>query len=937
MIRSKVNTKLGGRFFASLLIGLCVIGALAGSAHAGEPAKYGLESVGASLSTTQAGAHPDFTTSIELKTDPAGPTKAGLNPPFARTRDLSVSIPPGLLGNPANFPQCTVLQLEEDACPIASQIGITEVSVYTLSTFVEPVYLMNPPPGSAGVVARIGFVADVFPEVLNVRVKPETDYGIEAKLEGANASAQLVRAVTTLWGVPTDPIHDPQRVTPQEASNGELPPGGGRESGLRPTAFMTNPTRCGALQEVTVSTDSYQLPGVVSTMSAPLPSITGCGQLSFAPQFSLSPTTSSADSPSGIDATLALSQQGLIDPGLLASAHLKKAVVALPQGMTLNAAAATGLGACSEAQIGLISESPIRFDSAPATCSTSAKVGTVEIKTPVLPEPIQGSLYIASQGANPFHTLLAGYLSAEGEGVIVKLAGRFEVDSATGQITAVFDENPQQPFEDLELHFKGGPHGVLTTPDACGRYTIDSVLSPWSAVDPFAPLPSEVAESASTFPIVSGPNGGGCPNGALSAELSAGTVNPTAGAYSPFAMRLTRPDGTPRLRGLELSLPTGLIGKLAGIPYCPDAAIGAAASRSQPGQGAEELASPSCPAASQIGTVTAGVGSGPSPFFVSTGKVYLAGPYKGAPLSLAIVTPAVAGPFDLGDVVVRAALNVDPLTARIKAVSDPLPTILEGIPLDLRDIRVNLDRPNFTLNPTSCAPKLFEGSALADSGVSAPLSERFQAASCASLGFKPNLKLSLTGATKRAGHPALKAVLTYPKKGSYANIAAAQVSLPHSEFLDQGNLNKVCTQPELRSQTCPKTSIYGRAKVWTPLLDKPLQGPIYLGVGFGYKLPALVAELNGQLRVLLVGKVDTDAQQGIRNTFKAVPDAPVSRFELTLKGGKKYGLLENSEDICRKAQKAAVQFNAQNGKVDQGKIPIGNSCKKHGKKHTSHR
>ena len=262
---------------------------------------------------------------------------------------------------------------------------------------------------------------------------------------------------------------------------------------------------------------------------------------------------------------------------------------------------------------------------------------------------------------------------------------------------------------------------------------------------------------------------------------------------------------------------------------------------------------------------------------------------------MAIVTPAVAGPFDLGDVVTRVALNVEPFSARIHAISDPLPTILQGIPLDVRSITLNLSRPGFTLNPTSCEPMALTGTATSTTGADASLSSRFQVGNCGSLRFKPKLKLSLKGPTKRAGHPALKAVVTYPSKGAYANIARAQVGLPHSEFLDQNNLNLVCTQALLLAGNCPAKSIYGHAKAWTPLLDKPLEGPVYLGVGFGYKLPALVADLNGQVRILLKGKVDTTKHHGTRNTFEAVPDATAGlEIRPEMKGGKKYGLLENS-------------------------------------------
>jgi hypothetical protein len=916
----------------ALTICCALAGLFATSASASNPAEYGIETVSASLSDTQAGAHPDFTTTIVLKTDPAEPTVNGLKPPYARTKDLSVTVPPGLLGNINNFPKCTTQQLNEKACPQDSQIGITEVSVYLLETFSEPVYLMKP--SSSDTVAKIGFVAGVFPTELNLRVRPEDDYAVEAKLENANAVARLVKAVTTLWGVPAAKIHDTERLTPEESLNHELPPGGSRSSGLAPAAFMTNPTRCGVPGEIRAESDSYQLPEQISTVTTTLPAITGCGRLSFVPQFSLSPTTSEADSSAGVDATLSLPQEGLVSPNVLATPHLKRAVVTLPQGMTLNPAAAEGLGACSEQQMGLISESPIRFNGSNPTCPESAKVGTVEIKTPVLPEPIDGSLYIAKQFDNPFHTLLAGYLAAQGQGVTLKLAGRFEVDQRTGQITAVFDENPQQPFEQLQLHFKGGDHGVLTTPLACGSYSITSALTPWSALNPFAPAANEVSASNSSFAIDSGPASGPCPNGSLSASISAGTVNPTAGAYSPLVLRLTRPDGSPRLNGLGLKLPPGLTGKLAGIPYCPDSAIAAAASLSQPGQGALELGSPSCPPASRLGSVSAGVGSGVNPFLVSTGSVYLAGPYNGAPLSLAIATPAVAGPFDLGDVVVRAALQVNPATAEITAVSDPIPTILDGIPLDLRDVRVNIDRPDFTLNPTSCRVRAFTGTATAENGATASLSNRFQATSCESLAFKPQLKLTYSGQTKRTGNPALKAVLTQPK-GTNANIAGTTVILQKGAFIDNAHISSPCTRVQFNVGACPPSSILGRAKAWTPLLDQPLEGPVYFRSNGGEReLPDLVADLNGQIHVILVGFIDSVAKKGsessrVRTRFQSVPDAPVSRFVIQLKGGKR-GLIENSRNLCKSKDEATLKLTGQNGKTfDTNRTIVAEGCGKH--------
>ena len=454
-------------------------------------------------------------------------------------------------------------------------------------------------------------------------------------------------------------------------------------------------------------------------------------------------------------------------------------------------------------------------------------------------------------------------------------------------------------------------------------------MTPWSAPEAPSAAPTD------SFAIATAAAGSGpCPASEAAAPNSpffeAGTVTPTAAAYSPFVLRLTRPDGSQGLAGLTATLPQGLVGKLAGIPYCTEAQIALARSREAPELGASELASPACPAASALGTVTVGAGAGPTPLYVE-GRAYLAGPYKGAPLSLVISTPAIAGPFDLGEVVVRAALRVDPTTAQIEAVADPLPQIIQGIPLDLRSLAVNLDRPGFTLNPTSCETKQISATATSPSGAAAPLQNRFQVGGCGALGFKPKLKLSLKGSTQRNGHPALRAVVTVPKKGSFANIAKAQVGLPHSEFLDQSNIGAVCTQPQLKADACPKKAIYGRAKAWTPLLDKPLEGPVYLGVGFGHKLPDLVADLNGQIRILLHGKVDTDKQEGIRNTFETVPDAPVSKFILEMKGGKK-GLIVNSTDICKGTHKAEVDFKAQNGKTKSFKAPIATSCGGGGKK-----
>jgi hypothetical protein len=615
----------------------------------------------------------------------------------------------------------------------------------------------------------------------------------------------------------------------------------------------------------------------------------------------------------------------------LETANLKDATVVLPEGMTVNPSAGNGLEGCSAAQVGLtspIGSTPARFAEEPAHCPDASKIGGAEVISPLLvdepefehqlPHPLKGSVYLAKPFNNPFGSLLGLYLVIEDEelGVIAKLAGKVQADPRTGQLTTSFAENPELPLENVKLNLFGGARASLTSPLACGTHTTSSTLTPWSTPEGADAHPSDFFQTT-----------GSCSASEASAPIgysfSAGTTDPLAGAFSPFVLKLTRPDGSQRLKSLDLTLPEGLTGKAAGIPYCTEAQIAAAQARSNPEEGKAELASPSCPATSEVGTVTVGAGSGPNPLFV-TGHAYWAGPYKGAPLSMVFVTPAVAGPFDLGVVVVRVALQVNLETAQIHAVSDPLPTVLQGIPLDIRSVAVALSRPGFTLNPTDCEPTSVGAQVGTATGQSANLSSRFQVGGCDKLSFKPKFKISLKGPTRRSGHPALKAELKMPEGG--ANIASAQVGLPHSEFLDQGNLDKVCTQPQLKSATCPAGAVYGHAKAWSPLLDQPLEGPVYLGVGYGHQLPDLVADLNGQIRILLHGKVDTTKKHGLRNTFEVVPDAPVSRFVLEMKGGSKYGLLANSENVCSRTQRASVRFAAQNGKVAQLNPKIANSC-----------
>ena len=608
-------------------------------------------------------------------------------------------------------------------------------------------------------------------------------------------------------------------------------------------------------------------------------------------------------------------------------------------------------------QIGLstaIGATPIHFTDRPASCPEASKLGTVEVTSPLLarrnelhqleldpetglplPEPLHGSVFLAEPFQNPFDSLLAVYLSVEDPktGIYAKLAGRIEPDPQTGQLVATFKENPELPLQDVRLSLFKGARASLITPLTCGTHTTTTALTPWSAPEGAEATPADSFQTTAT------PAGGACP--AAETELpnapgfAAGTLTRGAGSYSPFVLKLSREDGTQRLTGFDTLLPPGLTAKLAGIPACSDAAIAQAISRSKPEEGILEKTSPSCPSSSALGTVNVTAGAGPTPFH-TTGTAYLAGPYKGAPLSMAVITPAIAGPFDLGTVVVRAALNLDPNTAQVHAVSDPFPTILHGIPLDLRAVAVRLDRPSFTLNPTSCNQMAITGSAISIFGQSSPLSTPFQVGGCGSLPFKPKLSLQLKGKTKRTSHPTLIANLS--AKPGEANIARAQVKLPKAAFLDNAHIGTICTKVQFAAKSCPPESVYGTVSATTPLLDYTLTGNVYLRSST-HQLPDLVADLNGPssqpIEIALAGTTDS-VKGALRNTFEAVPDAPVSKFHLELFGGKK-GLIILSAGLC-KGPKAQVQLDGQNGKFFDTSPTVRTSCPKKGaKNHHGHR
>lgn len=874
---------------AALLAAACLVAAPAQALE--EYDQYAVHSLSASLSDSQAGAHADLTVDFALT------QKAG--EPHGYTRDILVELPPGPIGNPQGIPRCTLPQLGispgESECPVSAQVGISEVSLGggNAGTFIEPIYNMQPPGGD--VVARFGLFAGPFPILVNVRVDP-VDYGLIAAIEGAPAAASLLGASSTFWGVPAASVHDAQRLTPEEALNGEAP-AGGRKAGVPATPFMTNSSQCAAQRPFTVTATSYQLSEPKSKTGS-FPQVSGCGLLAFEPKLSIVPTTSQAASPTGLDVSVEIPQSEA--PNTLATSNLKSAEVTLPQGLSINPSAGAGLEACSAEQVGF------EMPSAPA-CPEAAKLGSAEIEVPALERTLHGAVY---QRTPEPGRLFGFWLVTDEQGVRLKLPAEIQADPLTGQLATVFDGVPeigglpQVPFSEFKLHFFGGPRAPLATPAACGTYSTHYSFSPWSG--------NRAAVGEVPMKI-----DGGCATGGFSPQILAGTTNSSAGSYAPFSFTLNRSDGEANPQALAVHLPQGLLARVGGVPLCPDSAALTGA----------------CPAVSRIGALATSAGVGGAPLWIpQPGKAptaaYLAGPYKGSPYSIVSVVPAQAGPFDLGTVVNRAAIYIDPETALATVITDPLPQILEGVPVSYRTIHVSVDRPNFTLNPTSCDPKTISATVLADTGAVANPATGFQATDCAKLPYKPKLKLRFTGQTKRTGNPGVKAVLT--QKPNQANTAAAVVLLPKSQFIDNAHISNPCTRVQFAAEACPKGSILGTAKARSPLLDQPLRGKVYFRSNGGDReLPDLVADLRGQIRIILVGFIDS-VNGRVRTRFFGVPDAPVSRFDLKFFAGRR-SLIANSKNLCRTNRRAKVRLAGQNGRRQLTSPVIGARC---GKKHS---
>jgi hypothetical protein len=899
------------------------------SLRVGEATPFGVESYELTpeeeggAPATQAGSHPfQLTTAIALN------QIAGAKP-AALVKDLNFRWPPGLIGNPTPLPRCSLAQFlaiteEVDACPPQTAVGVAMVNINEplflhIDTLTVPVFSLEP---TAGEPARFGFwIPSAGVPVLidpSVRAGAGGDYGITVSTTNISQIPAFLSSEVTVWGVPGDPRHDSAR------GWGCLAAARGRSIGLpcnplevqHPPSFLTLPTSCASPLQTSVEGDSWEQPAdLLSFPGGPMPALNGCNRLSFSPTIQAELSTDRASAPSGLDFNLDFHDEGLTSAEGTAQSQLKDTTVTLPAGLTINPSAGMGLGGCTQADYA----NETLTSAAGAGCPNDSKLGTVEVQTPLLPTPIHGSLFIAQSYENQFTepghpngSLVAIYVVAKNPvtGILVKLAGKVTPNPVTGQLVTTFDDNPQLAFDHFNFHFREGQQAPLISPPTCGTYTTQAQLTPWSE-------PAETLTDTSTFTITRGFDGGACPSGGVppfSPGIQAGSLNNNAGSFSAFYLHLTRTDAEQEISGFSTNLPEGLTGDLSGIPFCPEVAIAQARSKT----GAQEEAEPSCPRSSQIGHTLVGTGVGAVLAYVP-GKIYLAGPFHDAPFSIVSVTSAVVGPFDLGTVVLRFGLKIDPYTAKVSvdpSASEPIPTIIHGIVTHVRDIRVYIDRSHFTLNPTSCNPLAISSTLTSNFGQAKTVSSPFQASNCQALGFKPIFKVSTSGKASRTKGASLHVKLSYPA-GAQANIAKVKVDLPKQLPSRLTTLQKACTaaQFEANPAGCPAASIVGHAKAITPLIPVPLEGPAYFVSHGGEAFPDLIMVLQGYgVTIDLVGRTFINKAGITSSTFKTVPDQPVGSFELTLPQGK-YSALAANGNLCKSKLAMPTQFDAQNGAV----------------------
>ncbi len=812
--------------FAAVVCG-CVVPAAAQAGLTVEPGG----SFGVSLSTYQAGAHPDLTTSFAFAQNKGGGVGAIL-------RNVEVAMPLGFAGYPPAVRTCAPPQLELESCPADSQIGIIEIAlrfspVFT-NTVTVPVYNMAPPPNETAV---FGFVVSELISA-NIVVSVGPDYRVRATVTNVVSATEVARQSLTIWGVPDASIHDKERggkyKCTQFTENGEVEEkectGGKVAVAENPAAFLVNPTQCTERPlEANLRVESWEDGGEPAEAKTLVGPITGCESLRFAPTISVQPEQSQATTPTGYEIVLKVPQSQGAES--LATADLQDAVVKLPKGVVLSPAAANGLVACTEAQIGLGTESPV-------ACPNESKLGEVSLVTPALTGELKGALYLgAPEGGGPItEPPFTVYLTLEGHGVLIKIKGSVKPDPATGQLMTTFEKNPELPFSELRVQLNGGSRATVANPHVCGPYFAESVLTPWST-------PYDPTLTPDSFPYLIT----GCQAPRFEPTFVAGTTSNQAGGYSPLSVTFSRKDADEELAGLTVTTPPGLEGSLAHVPLC----------------GEPQAAQGTCPAASQIGEVTAGVGPGPEPLFIEGGKVYLTGPYDGAPFGLSVAISEHAGPIDLGSgpcdcEVVRATVAVDPHTAQLTVSNNALPTSKYGIPFQVKEVNVTINRPDFVFNPTSCDPMAVAGTLSSTEGAVSRQSYHFQATNCAALAFKPGFKVSTSGHTSRIDGASLAVKLTYPNtpQGTEANIARVKVELPKRLPSRLKTLQKACPAAtfEANPANCPAASDVGHAKAITPILPVPLEGPAYFVSHGGEAFPSLIVVLQGYgITVDLVG------------------------------------------------------------------------------------
>ena len=908
---------------------------------AGEATPFGIEryelspeEVGGSVDT-QAGSHPfQLTTTLNLN-------EASEQEPAALAKDLTFKLPAGLIGDPTAFPHCTLVQFTTivegaNECPAASVLGVAVVSYQEagasrLNTSANPIFNLEPSPGEA---ARFGFEPASIPAFLSASVRTGEDYGVTVRSSNIAQTIGFVATTATFWGVPGDPRHDDARnygcLGETDSAEKHAPCTRLEES--TPPPFLSLPTSCsGKPLESSVLGDSWAQPSVEV---APLPdpsvamaSMDGCGLLPFGSQIKASADVETASSPSGLNVDVHVPEEEALNPIGLAPADVRNITVTLPEGVVVNPSSADGLQACSLEQIGFKGVNPEtgvdEFTPGEASCPNASKIANVKITTPILPNPLKGFAYLAAPQnfagplENPFGSLTAMYIVARDpvSGVLVKLPGKVSLNESTGQLTATIENSPQAPFEDAELEFFGGDRAPLATPPHCGTYETTASFEPWSNTEAH----HEALPASSRFNITSGPKtlsepaGSPCPGTALpfAPSLASETTDINAGSFTPLSTTLSREDGQQNIQSVALHYPTGVSGILAGVTLCGEAQANAG----------------TCPAASEIGETIVSVGLGGDPFTVTGGKVYITGPYQGAPFGLSIVNPAKAGPFVLQEgrpVVVRARIEVNPTTAALTITTDTtgahaIPRIIEGIPLQIKHVNVTVTRPGFTLNPTNCNPMVITGAISSAEGASSPVQVPFQVTNCATLKFEPKFTATTSGNTSKAYGASLTFKVTRatgPGSGQ-ANFAKVKVDLPKQLPSRLTTLQKACTAAQFNANPagCPAASIVGHVRVQTPVLPVPLEGPAYFVSHGGEAFPSLIFVLQGDNVTLDVISTTFISKAGITSgTLNNVPDAPFTTFELTLPEGK-YSALAANANLCKNKNKltAPTAFTAQNG------------------------